>query len=116
MEYTDDLKHLNKEAANEQEALDQSLALNRIVMTMLQQQKETNKRLFIALVISLLMNAFIVGGFLYYNSLYDYTTTITTTTTTTTSDHDVEGDGAEINNVQGNQYKDSATHNEGVSD
>lgn len=57
------------EIRNEQDALDQSIALNRIVMTMLQHQKEANKRMFIALIISLIINALIVAGFLYYESL-----------------------------------------------
>lgn len=96
------------EIRTEEEALDQSIALNRIVMTMLQQQKENNKRLFIALIISLFINAFIFGGFLYYESQWEYATT-----TTTTIEQEVDGDGAGINNVQGNQYNDSAVHNDG---
>lgn len=98
---------------NEEEALDQSIALNRIVMSMLQQQKDNNKRLFTALIISLVINLAIVCGFLYYNSLFDYSETITTTTTTEDIDQSVEGENSAINNVDGNQYNDSSTHNEG---
>ena len=43
------------EIRDEKDALDQSIALNRIVMTMLQHQKESNKRMFIALIISLII-------------------------------------------------------------
>lgn len=93
------------------DALDQSIALNRIVMSLLHGQKEANKRLFIALVISLLVNAFIVAGFLWYESQWEYTTTESITTT-----QEVEGDNAEINNVEGNQYKDNSIHNEGGSE
>lgn len=102
-----DLKHIR----DEDDALDQSIALNRIVMTLLQHQKDSNKRLFIALVISLLVNACTIAGFLWYESQWEYVTTETITTT-----QEVEGDSAEINNVEGNLYKDNSTHNEGGSD
>lgn len=39
-----------------------------------------------------------------------------TATTNTTTEQTVEGDNAEINNVDGDMYKDKATHNEGVTD
>ena len=96
------------EIRDEHDALDQSIALNRIVMALLQHQKDSNKRLFIALVLSLLINVATVAGFLWYESQWEYTTTETITT-----EQQVEGDNTEINNVQGNQYKDNATHNEG---
>lgn len=98
---------------SEGDALDQSIALNRIVMSLLKSQKEANKRLFIALILSLLMNAVILAGFLYYESMWEHTVTTTETITTT---QEVEGDSAEINNVQGNQYKDNSVHNEGGLD
>ena len=90
---------------NEGDALDQSIALNRIVMTVLQQQKDINKRLFIALVISLVMNAVIFCGFLWYETGWTYEVT-------TTIDQQADGDSS-INNVNGDQYNDNATHNEG---
>lgn len=65
---------------DEKDALDQSIALNRIVMSLLHGQKEANKRLFIALVISLLVNAFTVAGFLWYESQWEYATTTETVT------------------------------------
>ena len=39
-----------------------------------------------------------------------------TATTNTTTEQTAEGDSAEINNVDGDMYKDNATHNEGVTD
>ena len=46
----------------------------------------------------------------YLDSLeYEYSIQDSEVTTQTQT---VEGDNAEINNVQGNQYKDNATHNE----
>lgn len=38
------------------------------------------------------------------------------TTTNTTTGQTVEGDSAEINNVDGDMYRGNATHNEGVAD
>lgn len=102
---------------NEEEALNQSIALNRIVMAMLQQQKDSNKRMFVALIVSLVINAIIFCGFLYYESQWEYSTETTYTTTTTEDvDQNIEGEGSAINNVEGNQYNDSSTHNEGGTD
>lgn len=94
------------EIRTEDDALDQSIALNRIVMTMLQHQKETNKRIFIALIISLLMNLAIVGGFLWYESQFQWVDTETTTTTITQDTG--EGTG---NNVY--QEGENAVYNQG---
>lgn len=70
----------------EEDALDQSVALNRIVMQLLKTKAKENKRLWIALVISILVNLFIVGGFLWYESQWGYTTTTTTEITQDTED------------------------------
>ena len=53
-----------EEMVNEGEALNQSLALNKVIINLLNQQRETNKRMFIALIVSILVNLAIVGGFL----------------------------------------------------
>ena len=57
------------EIQNEEEALDQSIALNRITLSLLQSQKESNKRMFkiiIALIIAIVV---MFGSFLYYESM-----------------------------------------------
>lgn len=95
----------------EDDAIDQSLALVRVSMSLIKTLKEANKRMFVALAISLLVNLVTIAGFLYYESQWETTETITTTTT-----QGVEGDSAEINNVDGDQYKDNAVHNQGVTD
>lgn len=95
-----------EEMENEGEALNQSLALNKVIINLLKQQRETNKRMFIALIVSILVNLAIVGGFLWYESQWEYTGTKETT-------QEVSGNDSDINNVSGNQYKDSAIHNEG---
>lgn len=93
----------------EEDALDQSIALNKIVLNLLQQQKDSNKRMFIALILSIVVNLFIVGGFLYYESQWEYTTT--TTTTATTVNQDTEGEG---NNVY--QAGENAVYNQGPTE
>lgn len=57
-----------EEMENEEEALNQSLALNKVIINLLKQQRKTNKRMFIALIVSILVNLAIVGGFLWYES------------------------------------------------
>lgn len=95
-----------EEMENEGEALNQSLALNKVIINLLKQQRETNKRMFIALIVSILVNLAIVGRFLWYESQWEYTETKEIT-------QEVSGNDSDINNVSGNQYKDSAIHNEG---
>lgn len=64
----------------EEDALDQSVALNRIVMTMLESKRREDFWLRIILIISLLVNIVIAGIFVVYES--QWTTTMTTTTVT----------------------------------
>lgn len=82
------------------DALDQSIALNRIVMTLLEQNKRRDRIISILLAISIIVNVLIVGGFLWYESQWE----VTTTTTTTITQDSGEGNG---NNVyqSGNSAK-----------
>ena len=50
----------------EEDALDQSIALNKITMKLLHDRAADCKRLWIALVISILVNLAIVASFLWY--------------------------------------------------
>lgn len=93
-----DLNRLREETG----ALDQSIALNKITMKLLHDRAEDCKRLWIALVISILVNLALVGGFLWYESEWDYTTETTTITQDTG-----EGTG---NNVY--QAGENATYNQ----
>lgn len=54
--------------------LDSSLALNEITMKLLSDRAKDCKRLWIALIISLLINVVIVGAFLWYESQWEYAT------------------------------------------
>lgn len=98
-----DLKQLREEDG----ALDQSIALNKITMKLLHDRAADCKRLWIALVISILVNLALVGGFLWYESQWEYTTTETTTITQDTG----EGTG---NNVY--QAGENATYHQGASE
>ncbi len=75
----------------EEDALDQSIALNKIVMNLLKTKAQENKRLWIALVISILVNLAIVGGFLWYESQWEYFTE-----TTTEVVQDTTGEGSNL--------------------
>ena len=108
------------EIRNEADALDQSIALNRITLAMLDEQKQSNKRMFIVTLISLFIAlCMVVVSTITYKNFKDFVNDIEIEyeeTTTTTFDQEVEGDDARINNVMGDQYNDNAVHNEGGSD
>lgn len=78
MKGTENITEALGKIKEEENALDQSVALNKIVMQLLKTKAQENKRLWIALVISILVNLLIVGGFLWYESQWEYTTTTTT--------------------------------------
>lgn len=89
----------------EENALDQSVALNRIVMTMLESKRREDFWLRIILIISLLVNIVIAGIFTWYESQWEYTDTITTTVTQDTgegSGNNVYQAGENANYIQGN--------------
>ncbi len=69
-DFIDSLKETTQE-----EALSQSTALNKIILKLLKDRAAECKRLWVALIISILMNLVIVGGFLWYESQWEYTTT-----------------------------------------
>lgn len=77
MKETENITDALGKIKEEENALDQSVALNKIVMQLLKTKAQENKRLWIALVISILINLLIVGGFLWYESQWEYTTTTT---------------------------------------
>lgn len=82
-----------------EDALDQSIALNRIVMTMLESKRREDVWLRILLIISLLVNVVISCIFIAYESQF--------TTTTTTEEITIEqdtGEGSGNNVYQGGEY------------
>lgn len=96
-----------------QEGNKQLEAANSLLLDMVKSQKENAKHMFRAFVVTvccltILLIAMIVGFFIY-ESQFEVTDTITTETTVA---QEVSGDDSTINNVEGNQYNDNATHNE----
>ena len=93
----------------EEDVVEQSLALVSIVKDLLETTKQHLAKIYVILAISLLANLMIVGAFLWYESCMSTTveTKIETVTTQT-----VDGENTKINNVEGNQYKDNAIHND----
>lgn len=83
----------------ERTALDSSLALNEITMKLLSDRAKDCRRLWIALIVSLLVNLFIVGAFLWYESQWEYTTEQVYTTV----EQDT-GEGAGNNVYQAGEY------------
>lgn len=93
------------------DALDQSIALNRITLSLLKEQKESNKRMFGIIIALIAAIVIMFGSFLYYESQWE---TVTEEEETFVYDQEVSGDDSRINNVQGDQYNDNSVHTEGV--
>lgn len=80
---------------------------------------KTKDRIIILLIVLMFLEAAVFfGGFVWYESQFEYVETVTEevmTTETNDADLSTEGDNASIDydNVEGNQYNDNATHNEG---
>ena len=108
MDLNDQLRHIRKE----EDALDQSLGLNRILLTLINSQQRAHKWLCILLVLSLLCNVAICCIFVAFESQF------TTTTETITITQDTgEGEG---NNVYQSgsdaQYIQGDSSEEGTAD
>lgn len=98
---------------NKEETLEQSQAMNQLLLEMVKTQKSNTKsliRVFISTIVcyTLLLIAMVIG-FFWYESQFEVTEQIVKEETVT---QEVSGEGSEINNVEGNLYKDNATHNE----
>lgn len=94
------------------DVVEQSLALVDIIKDLLDTTKRQLNKVYIILLVSILSNLVIIGAFLWYESqVVTETDTYTETTTTQT----VDGENSEINNVDGDQYNDNATHNDNKS-
>lgn len=102
-------KDFMQELQNESEAIRQSVVIGRLIQDAADREHERAngiiKILAGLLALSLLINMAIVGAFLWYESQWEYETTTTTTTTQT-----VDGSDAEINNIEGDMYKDNSSN------
>lgn len=88
-------------------------ATNKLLLQMVKNQKENNKnmvRVFIITVccMTVLLVSMVIGFFVY-ESQFETEWEATTETTIT---QEVSGEDSTINNVEGNQYNDNATHNQ----
>jgi hypothetical protein len=98
--------------ATKDDALEQSQALNQLLLEMTRTQKTQQRALikvyivtvvcFTALLISMII------GFFWYESQFETTTQTTEKIVT----QEVSGTDSEINNVEENLYKDNAVHND----
>lgn len=127
---------MQEENRNLEKFIEQSVAINQVVIDILNDKKNEYRRqwLFMLIMCVTMLVGFIAFAYTenktkhelmvqlentridfmeYLDNLEYVIETETTTTTNTETTQTVEGDSAEINNVQGNQYKDGAVHNEG---
>lgn len=90
----------------------QEEATNRLLLDMVKNQREYISGIFKIFIITLVCYTLIlismIIGFFVYESQFE--TELVETQTTVTQE--VSGDGSDINNVEGNQYNDDATHNQ----
>ena len=97
----------------EEEKSKQVEATNKLLLQMVKNQKENNKNMVRVFIITMCcMTVLLVSmviGFFVYESQFE---TELETTTETTITQGVSGEDSAINNVEGNQYNDNATHNQ----
>lgn len=83
----------------------------------LKSNKTKDKIIILLIVLMFLEAAVFFGGFVWYESQYEY---VETTEDAESVSLDTNGDNASIdydyNNIDGNQYNDNVTHNEGGVD
>lgn len=99
----------------EQKTFDEMVATNKLLLQMNKNQRKANKTMmwvsisgFICLTVIIIS---MIIGFIVYESQFEVVDTITTEETVT-YEQEVSGENSNINNVEGNQYNDNATHNE----
>lgn len=98
----------------ERELMNKDKELVDLLTQVVKNQKAYNKALVkIVIVVSIcytLIIGSLIGAFIWREGLYDYTETYTYTEEI---EQEANGENSVINNVNGNQYNDNATHNEG---
>jgi cytoskeletal protein RodZ len=91
---------------NQNVALEESLALNKITIDLLNQKKKEHLRLWIIIVVMAIINLIETGMFIWYESQFE------TTSTTTTETEIVEQDTGEGNGNNIYQSGENAQYNE----
>lgn len=99
----------------EQKTFDEMVATNKLLLQMNKNQKKANKSMmWVSISGFICLTAIIISmviGFFVYESQFEIIDTITTEETVT-YEQEVSSENSNINNVEGNQYNDNATHNE----
>lgn len=91
---------------------------NKLLLDMVKSQRESFSNLIKVFIVTIVCYTLLlisgVVGFFWYESQFEtvYELPNETITTTETITQETTGENSEINNVEGNMYKDSATHNE----
>ena len=97
----------------EEEKNKQVEATNKLLLQMVKNQKENNKNMIRVFIITMccmtILLVSMIIGFFVYESQFE---TELETTNETTITQEVSGEDSTINNVEGNQYNDNATHNQ----
>ena len=97
----------------EEEQLEKSQAMNELLLEMVKNQKSNTKNIVRVFIITIICYTILlismVAGFFWYESQFEVYEEIVVEETVT---QEVSGENSEINNVEGNLYKDNATHNE----
>lgn len=96
----------------EQKTFDELSTTNRLLLQMNKNQREANKNIMKVAIIGFISFALVlismVIGFFVYESQFEIQDEVTRKEIT----QEVSGENSNINNVEGNQYNDNATHNE----
>lgn len=100
----------------EQKTFDEMVATNKLLLQMNKNQKKANKSMmWVSISGFICLTAIIISmiiGFVVFESQFEIVDTVTDSYNTETITQEVSGENSNINNVEGNQYNDNATHNE----
>lgn len=90
--------------------LEQSIAMNNLVIDLLNQKKKDTFRLWVIIIILAVVNLIEVGLFVWYENQFETVDSMQTTTTNTTTEN-IEQDAESGNNIY--QAGENANYNEG---
>ena len=88
-----------KRMIDKEKEMEEYRALSKLLMDLIAHQKIVLRACFAVIILSIVVNAVIVGIFLWREAQWEYETT---TTTTTTTEQATDGDDSDI--INGNQY------------
>ena len=102
---------------NEEMSKEQMEATNKLLLEMAKNQKENIRNIIRVFIITifcytLILISMVVGFFVYESQFETVETETVAETVAETVTQEVSGENSTINNVEGNQYNDSSTHNE----